>query len=83
MKANGCAELLRLLRELLGLPIAEVGLPGPGRTSAATPAEVRHARTRALLDRAAARAATTPARCSTTRCCAWRSPGTRPTWSRT
>ena len=25
VKANGCAELLRLLRELLDLPIAEVG----------------------------------------------------------
>ncbi len=55
VKADGCAELLRLLREQLHLPIPEVSYDdleyfGGERRSH----EARHARTRALLGRAAA-----------------------------
>jgi hypothetical protein len=58
VKANGCAELLRLLRERLELPIPEVSyddlesVAGRERESQ----ELRYARSRALLTRAAARA---------------------------
>lgn len=56
VKENGAAELLRLLRDLLGLPIPEVAyddletVTGRERESP----EVRYARSRALLTRAAA-----------------------------
>ncbi len=53
VKANGCAELLRVLRETLHLTLPEVGymdlndVGGDGRP------EIRHARTKQLLVRAA------------------------------
>ncbi|TDD55325.1 hypothetical protein E1286_03830 [Nonomuraea terrae] len=49
VKADGCAELLRMLRELLGLPIAEVAYHDVENVGA----HLRHAHTRALIDRAA------------------------------
>jgi hypothetical protein len=49
VKADGCAELLRMLREVLGLPIAEVGYHDVENVGA----HLRHAHTRALFDRAA------------------------------
>lgn len=56
VKANGAAELLALLRERLGLPIPEVAYDDlesvTGREKES--AEVRYARSRALLTRAAA-----------------------------
>jgi hypothetical protein len=53
VKANGCAELLRLLREHLGLPIPEVSYDNLDDVGGNTSLPVRHARTRALLSRAA------------------------------
>ncbi|MER7499171.1 hypothetical protein AB0L05_25900 [Nonomuraea pusilla] len=50
VKADGCAELLRMLREVLGLPIAEVAYHDVENVGA----HLRHAHTRALIDRAAA-----------------------------
>jgi hypothetical protein len=56
VKANGCADLLTLLRERLGLPIPEVAYDDlesvTGRDKESP--EVRYARSRALLTRAAA-----------------------------
>ncbi|GGQ32700.1 hypothetical protein [Streptosporangium pseudovulgare] len=49
VKENGCAELLRLLRELLGLPIAQVGYQDVESVGS----HLRHSHTRALIDRAA------------------------------
>ncbi len=54
VKANGCAELLRLLRERLGLPIPEVSYDDLEEVGGNTSRELRHARTRSLLARAAA-----------------------------
>ncbi len=54
VKANGCAELLRLLREQLGLPIPEVSYDDLEEVAGNTSADLRHARTRRLLARAAA-----------------------------
>ncbi len=54
VKANGCAELLRLLRERLGLPIPEVSYDDLEAVGGNASREVRHARTRSLLARAAA-----------------------------
>jgi len=54
VKANGCAELLRLLREQLALPIPEVSYDDLEEVGGNTSAELRHARTRRLLARAAA-----------------------------
>jgi|SRR5580658_888287 hypothetical protein len=53
VKANGCAELLRLLREHLALPIPEVSYDNLDDVGGSTSLPVRHARTRALLARAA------------------------------
>jgi hypothetical protein len=53
VKANGCAELLRLLREHLWLPIPEVSYDNLDDVGGNTSLPVRHARTRALLARAA------------------------------
>src|SRR5690606_33474139 len=53
VKANGCAELLRLLRERLGLPIPEVAYDDLADVGGEESPEVRHARSRALLARAA------------------------------
>jgi hypothetical protein len=50
VKADGCAELLRMLREVLGLPVAEVAYHDVENVGA----HLRHAHTRALFDRAAA-----------------------------
>ncbi|MEV0347475.1 hypothetical protein AB0H88_17060 [Nonomuraea sp. NPDC050680] len=50
VKADGCAELLRMLREQLGLPIAEVAYHDVENVGA----HLRHAHTRALFDRAVA-----------------------------
>lgn len=49
VKENGCAELLRLLRELLGLPIAQVGYQDVENVGS----HLRHSHTRALIDRTA------------------------------
>jgi hypothetical protein len=54
VKANGCAELLRLLREQLGLPIPQVSYDNLEEVGGMASREVRHARTRTLLARAAA-----------------------------
>ncbi|GAA1712276.1 hypothetical protein [Nonomuraea bangladeshensis] len=57
VKADGCAELLRMLRELLRLPVAEVAyhdVENVGeKADARTGAHLRHAHTRSLIDRAA------------------------------
>jgi hypothetical protein len=53
VKANGCAELLRLLRERLGLPLPEVSYDDLEEVGGSTSLQVRHARTRSLLARAA------------------------------
>ncbi|MEW9550905.1 hypothetical protein [Nonomuraea sp. NPDC050783] len=57
VKADGCAELLRLLRELLSLPVSEVAyhdVQNVGQDAdARVGAHLRHAHTRALVDRAA------------------------------
>ncbi|WP_440066517.1 hypothetical protein [Streptosporangium sp. OZ121] len=49
VKENGCAELLRLLRELLGLAVAQVGYQDVESVGS----HLRHSHTRALIDRAA------------------------------
>ncbi|MBG0830364.1 hypothetical protein HS041_21605 [Planomonospora sp. ID67723] len=49
VKENGCAELLRLLRELLGLPIAQVGYQDVENVGS----HLRASHTRTLIDRAA------------------------------
>ncbi len=54
VKAGGCAQLLRLLRERLRLPIPEVSYANLDDVAGDTSNKVRHARTRALLARAAA-----------------------------
>ncbi|MBX6355884.1 MAG: hypothetical protein IRZ05_08505 [Micromonosporaceae bacterium] len=54
VKANGCAELLRLLREKLGLPIPEVSYDDLELVGGNDSREVRYARSRSLLARAAA-----------------------------
>src|ERR1700683_2066928 len=52
VKANGCAELLRLLREHLELSIPEVGYDDLNDVGGNTGLLVRHTRTKALLTRA-------------------------------
>ncbi|HUZ27340.1 MAG TPA: hypothetical protein VMV07_26620 [Streptosporangiaceae bacterium] len=54
VKANGCAELLRLLREQLRLPIPEVSYDDLEEVGGNRGLDLRHARTRGLLGRAAA-----------------------------
>ncbi len=54
VKANGCAELLRLLREKLDLPIPEVSYDDLESVGGNDSREVRHTRSRNLLARAAA-----------------------------
>ena len=53
VKANGCAELLRLLREQLGLPVPEVSYDDLEEVGGNRSLDLRHARTRTLLARAA------------------------------
>jgi hypothetical protein len=53
VKADGCAELLRLLRERLDLPIAEVAYDDLESVAGNANPQVRYARTRTLLARAA------------------------------
>lgn len=53
VKANGCAELLRLLRELLDLPIPEVSYDDLEAVGGNVSNEIRHIRSRNLLARAA------------------------------
>jgi hypothetical protein len=53
VKADGCAELLRLLRDTLGLPIPEVSYADLEDVGGLTSLPVRHARTRQLLTRTA------------------------------
>ncbi|MGH3301102.1 MAG: hypothetical protein ACRDOK_05315 [Streptosporangiaceae bacterium] len=53
VKANGCAELLRLLRDKLRLPIPEVSYADLEAVAGNTSLPVRHARTRQLLTRTA------------------------------
>lgn len=52
VKANGCAELLRLLREQLGLPIPEASYDDLEEVGGQRSQLVRHTRTRNLLTRA-------------------------------
>jgi hypothetical protein len=54
VKAEGAAELLTLLREHLGLPIPEAHYDDLSEAGGNPGMDVRHARTRALLARAAA-----------------------------
>jgi hypothetical protein len=54
IKANGCAELLRLLREELDLPVPEVSYDDLELLGGNESRAVRHARTRGLIARAAA-----------------------------
>jgi hypothetical protein len=56
VKANGCAELLRLLRDLLGLAIEEVAYDDLETAAGSESQDARHARSRQLLTRAAERA---------------------------
>jgi hypothetical protein len=53
VKANGCAELLRLLRERLDLPLAEVAYTDLELVGGNDSLAVRHARTRAVIGQAA------------------------------
>lgn len=53
VKANGCAELVTLLREHLALPIPEASYDNLEDVGGSTGLPVRHARTRSLLSRAA------------------------------
>ncbi|GHG41304.1 MULTISPECIES: hypothetical protein [Amycolatopsis] len=52
VKANGCAELLRLLREHLDLPLPEVSYDDLNSVAGRETLEARHLRTRQLLSRA-------------------------------
>jgi hypothetical protein len=54
VKASGCAELLRLLREQLDLPIPEVSYDNLDEVGGSTQLAVRHGHSRSLLGRAAA-----------------------------
>ncbi|GII52677.1 hypothetical protein Pth03_10660 [Planotetraspora thailandica] len=54
VKANGCAHLLRLLRETLGLSISEAAYADISDVGGNDSHQMRHTRTRALLKRAAA-----------------------------
>lgn len=54
VKANGCAELLRLLRDQLGLTIPEVSYDDLEEVGGNTSRELRHQRTRRLLARTVA-----------------------------
>ncbi|MDH2426245.1 hypothetical protein [Sphaerisporangium sp. TRM90804] len=56
VKENGCAELLRLLRDLLGLPVESAGYTDLGDMAGDPPAHRRHEHTRRLIDRSAAEA---------------------------
>ncbi len=53
VKADGCAELLRLLRDKLGLPIPEASYADLEDVAGSTSLPVRHARTRQLVTRTA------------------------------
>jgi hypothetical protein len=54
VKANGCAELLRLLRENLSLPIPEASYDNLDEVGGSISREMRYTRTRTLLARAVA-----------------------------
>ncbi len=54
VKANGCAELLTLLREHLELPIPEASYDNLDDVGGNTSLTIRHTRTKALLSRATA-----------------------------
>jgi hypothetical protein len=56
VKANGCAQLLQLLRERLNLEIPEVSYDDLESVAGRESQDVRYARSRALLTRAAAQA---------------------------
>jgi hypothetical protein len=56
VKANGCAELLTLLREKLGLALPEVAYDDLESVGGNLSPEMRHVRTRQLLGRAASAA---------------------------
>jgi hypothetical protein len=51
--ANGCAELLRLLREVIGLPLPEVSYDDLGSVAGRETLQARHIRSRQLLTEAA------------------------------
>ncbi|WNV90364.1 hypothetical protein [Umezawaea sp. Da 62-37] len=50
--ANGCAELLRLLREVIGLPLPEVSYDDLGSVAGRETLQARHIRSRQLLTEA-------------------------------
>lgn len=56
VKASGCAELLRLLRERLSLPIPEASYDDLTEVGGTTSMRLRHSQTRSLLTRSAASA---------------------------
>ena len=82
VKANGAADLIRLLRGKLGLTLPEVSYADLEQVGGNTNRDVRYRRTRALLPRAA-RHPDQAGTCMTTRCCGCRSAATGPTWNRT
>jgi hypothetical protein len=53
VKANGCAELVRMLREQLGLPLPEVAYDDLNSVAGHESLETRHRRSAQLLSRAA------------------------------
>ncbi|MGY2119401.1 hypothetical protein ACW9HR_36415 [Nocardia gipuzkoensis] len=53
VKANGCAELLRLLRDRLGLPLPEVSYDDLNSVAGRETLQARHLRSRQLLAQAA------------------------------
>lgn len=71
VKASGCAELLTLLREHLGLPIPEASYDNLDDVGGQTGLLVRHARTRSLLSRGSA-LPWMRGRFSIIRCCSFR-----------
>ena len=82
VKANGAADMIRLLRSKLGLTLPEVPSQ-TWRTSAATPTETSGASGHARCCCARPATLTRQAPCTTTRCCGCRSAATAPTWNRT
>ena len=82
VKANGAADLIRLLRGKLGLTSPRSPTPTWSR-SAATPTATSGTGGHARCCCAPPVTLTRQARCMTTRCCGCRSAATGPTWNRT
>ncbi len=81
VKNNGCAELLRLLREILDLSLPEVGYQDLNDVGGDGRAAVRHAAPSSCSWPPPRGARTAPS--TTTRCCAWSSAAIRFFWNRT